>query len=368
MPEDFDIPEWVSERGEPTGTMAPDALPTEATAPLTRRGVRAAREREAREREAAERRPVQRAAGGPVRGPAQRGSAPVVATDGDPGPTAASAGGSRHRPPGARHRGPSRRVRLHRTIAASTALVLVGGLAIYLHSEAPAADARVARSGGQSGPTTPSTPASSTTSSTGTAAPTPTPSPTPTATPTVVRHGTGTFTTVALPALANSAAPAGARLVRVAFQVENGIGIDPAPVAQSIASTLLDRRGWEPTDRVRFEFVTAAQLARGAVDITIRLASPDTVDRLCAPLTTNGYTSCFANHRAVLNAARWLTGVPYYKGHLGLYRIYMVNHEVGHGLGHGHEQCPGAGRPAPTMQQQTLGMQGCTINPWPSVA
>jgi hypothetical protein len=46
------------------------------------------------------------------------------------------------------------------------------------------------------------------------------------------------------------------------------------------------------------------------------------------------------------------------------YRTYLVLHEFGHALGHGHAECPGKGLPAPVMMQQTLGTGECYPDPW----
>ena len=43
----------------------------------------------------------------------------------------------------------------------------------------------------------------------------------------------------------------------------------------------------------------------------------------------------------------------------------VVNHETGHWLGFGHSNCSSPGAAAAVMQQQSMGMQGCTPNPWP---
>ena len=129
--------------------------------------------------------------------------------------------------------------------------------------------------------------------------------------------------------------------------------------AATVSSTLDDPRGWSAAGR-RFHRAGPGQ----PYDFTIYLATPRTRDVLCAS-AGDGYTSCRNGDKVVLNVARWAKGVPGYGASLSVYRQYMVNHEVGHRLGHGHELCPADGEPAPVMQQQTLGLHGCTANPWP---
>ncbi len=68
----------------------------------------------------------------------------------------------------------------------------------------------------------------------------------------------------------------------------------------------------------------------------------------------------------VLNSDRWLLKTPTYDD-LDEYRAYMVNHEVGHFLGHDHVGCPGEGETAPVMLQQSMALDGCIANGWPGL-
>ena len=149
------------------------------------------------------------------------------------------------------------------------------------------------------------------------------------------------------------------RAVRFLVEVEGGLGVDAAAFAAAVERILADRRGWRGVGRA------FTRVAREPVAFRVALAAPPTVDRLCAPLPTNRRYSCASGNRAVLNLDRWRKGSPTYEGRLRSYRIYMVNHEVGHVLGHLHATCPGTGHRAPVMMQQTKGLGGCVANPWP---
>jgi hypothetical protein len=158
------------------------------------------------------------------------------------------------------------------------------------------------------------------------------------------------------------------RLVHYTVETEGGLGADSAELARVVSTVLTDPRGWQAQDGVQFVNVPPVEAAKGAaVDVRVTLASPDTTDRLCAPLETRGEVSCHNGGRAVLNLRRWMLGVEAYGTDLAAYRTYLVNHEVGHALGHGHVSCPGPGKDAPVMMQQTYGLGGCAAWPWPTL-
>jgi hypothetical protein len=150
------------------------------------------------------------------------------------------------------------------------------------------------------------------------------------------------------------------QLMRYRVAVERGIAnIEPDAFAAEVTRTLSDPRSWTGDGRWRLQRVGSGS----PYDFTVYLTTPGTRDELCPG--DDGYTSCRNGERIVLNVARWVHGVPRYGAPLEAYRQYLVNHEVGHRLGHNHEKCPGPGRPAPVMQQQTLGLHGCVAYGWP---
>lgn len=184
---------------------------------------------------------------------------------------------------------------------------------------------------------------------------------------TVPESASGTTTVVPVPGADTPAAKAPGRVVRYTVEVEKGLEKVAAGFPAAVRADLTDARGWQTKDHIRFVNVTPAQRAKGAeTDIRILFASPRLVDRECAPLKTGGRLSCHHQGKVMVNAWRWVHGSPTYGNDLADYRIYLVNHEVGHSIGHSHRTCPAAGAEAPVMLQQTIHLEGCRANPYPT--
>jgi Protein of unknown function (DUF3152). len=178
---------------------------------------------------------------------------------------------------------------------------------------------------------------------------------------TVVPSGAGTFQYASVD---GPVVGSGGPLLRYRVGVEDGLGVPVELFAAAVEAVLSDGRSWTADGSLRFQRVSGA----AGYDFTVYLASPVLSEAMCREdgLETGQFTNCrLTDGRVVINSARWLVGVPDYGAPLGEYRAYAINHEVGHQLGHDHELCPGPGRPAPVMQQQTLGLQGCVPYGWP---
>ena len=159
-------------------------------------------------------------------------------------------------------------------------------------------------------------------------------------------------------------------LRRYRVAAEDGSDEDVEEFASAVDQTLSDPRSWTGSGQLRLQRVPDGV----NYDFTVYLVTANTAARMCAAGGTDirvdgePYTSCRTPGKVIINLNRWALSVDHLvaaKVPLATYRLYVINHEVGHQLGHGHERCPGKGKPAPVMMQQTLFLNGCMANPWP---
>ncbi len=188
--------------------------------------------------------------------------------------------------------------------------------------------------------------------------------------PAYTMNGNGTFRILA----GTSPVVGSGKLYRYSIDVENGVSsIDLAQYQSLVVSVLSDKRSWSGHG------VSLERVDSGPVDFHITLTSALTVRKYCG-YSIKVETSCYAPagsvggqnaNRVIFNDARWVRGSAAYVGDVALYRIYMINHEDGHALGHMHaHQCLPGGL-APAMMQQSFGLRSavtnqiCQANPWP---
>ncbi|MET9962958.1 DUF3152 domain-containing protein [Streptomyces sp. NPDC006326] len=258
----------------------------------------------------------------------------------------------------------ARRRRTQRTLAAAlvAAACAGAGTAVLLLPAPPEPPARLApaQPSEPSGNPAPTTPPASPSPSSPTASPSPSPSPSPSATPgtAVPDTGPGTFTVV--PAEGRAYGRGQVRRYRV--EIEDGIRLPGPQTAQEVSAILGHPRGWTRNSAYGFQLVSS-----GPVDFTVKVATPETTDRICEVTTpeSRGNVNCRTGHTVVVNLKRWVQGSPQFDGSIQEYRALIINHEVGHEMGRGHESCAGPGELAPAMMQQIKGLDGCRSNAWP---
>ncbi|MCL2780928.1 MAG: DUF3152 domain-containing protein [Actinomycetia bacterium] len=150
------------------------------------------------------------------------------------------------------------------------------------------------------------------------------------------------------------------------IEVENGVsGVSLTAFAKKVDLVLADPRSWSGHG------VSLQRVDSGTPDFRISLTSSLTVRDLCSydiPVESSCWDA--ADGRVVLNVSRWVRGSAAYLGDLNQYRIYMINHEDGHALGHQHSHSCLPDGLAPVMMQQTFGLKTasgptCQANPWP---
>ncbi|MEV6351496.1 DUF3152 domain-containing protein [Streptomyces hydrogenans] len=164
-------------------------------------------------------------------------------------------------------------------------------------------------------------------------------------------------------------APGSGQKYRYRVDVEKGLGLDAKLFARAIQQTLNDKRSWAGQGAMTFE-----RISSGEPDFVITLASPGTTGAWCAKSgldTTIDNVSCdsASTERVMINAFRWAQGAETFGPKaMHAYRQMLINHEVGHRLGHNHVSCRTPGALAPVMQQQTKSLDidgiACRPNPW----
>lgn len=200
-----------------------------------------------------------------------------------------------------------------------------------------------------------------------TAEPVVTPTVTPTTAPPRTYAATGPNTYVYAAGQSGVFGAAGA-LSRYRVAIETGTPVPVDEFAGMVDATLSDPRSWIGGNSVRLQRVGGDA---AGFNFTVYLVTPGTAQKLCQAggfdIFWRGepYTSCRVGGKVIINITRYLKGIPAYGAPLEAYQQYAINHEVGHVLGHGHELCPGKGKAAPVMQQQTFDLQGCVAYFWP---
>ena len=137
--------------------------------------------------------------------------------------------------------------------------------------------------------------------------------------------------------------------------------ITPSSVFVEIAAPLVEHpRGWKELSVVQ---------SPDAADSIVTLTPNAVIATMFPQFKKDKLSVCDMLTQAVwINEDRWRRNLPDDSQlPLAAYRAYVLQHELGHALGHTHaDPCTKKGDAAPIMIQQTLGIGKCSPNPFPT--
>lgn len=149
------------------------------------------------------------------------------------------------------------------------------------------------------------------------------------------------------------------RTVTYSVATKGATTIDQTTFLSQVQTILDDPRGWS---RLGVKF---AYDANGGA-FTVVLSTAQNVPSFGAPCDAE--FNCNVGNYVVVNEDRWLYATKPWNdagGNVRDYRHLVINHELGHWLGHGHPVCQGVGQAAYVMMQQSINLGGCKFNAWP---
>lgn len=148
---------------------------------------------------------------------------------------------------------------------------------------------------------------------------------------------------------------------RIVFEGNLAASTDTENFIAQVAQTLAHPQGW-----IRAGYIFNRVQVANQADFSLTLIQAELLDQI--PGCDSNW-SCRSGRNVYINEDRWNSATSAWNnagGSLRDYRHLVVNHEVGHWLGHGHYNCSDSpSTKAPVMQQQSIDLQGCDFNPWP---
>lgn len=142
------------------------------------------------------------------------------------------------------------------------------------------------------------------------------------------------------------------KTLRYSVSIESNIKRNLKNFKQEVHNILSHKKSW------KINFIQVEE----NYNFQIILASPKNIRNYC---NFSGLSCADPVHQKIwINNSRWTNGAKPSKLSLKNYRIYLINHEVGHILGFLHA-IPIKNRKVPVMNQHTLGLKGGLAYMWP---